>query len=917
LSAWLDYLGIGSGSSLKIESYFTNKLVKVSGFDFITGWGSSETPLIVANSSGEHVRIPGNMKPRSVAVHPSPTLRAAVGWRSPVAAVVRAKARVVRAHPECGPGVTWSLELRRGATRQRLASGVAGGADDVKVGPIEKIAVRKGDLISVIIGPRNGDHACGLTAVDLELATEGDEAREWKLADDVAGDVMAANPHADHFGNEGVWHFYTEPDKGGSMGPVIPTGSVLARWQSADKPEEKKKLAEAVRQLLNSPPPTGKDNPDAALYHQLASLRGPLFSGVTMGASSAAAGADETEWGLDPAMFGRHPNGQAIDPESLCAQAPSVIEIRLPADLVEGCELVATAALDPATGAEGSAQVQALGAKPAREGLLADTPILAREGSATWRRLLSSFEDFRRIFPAAICYSKIVPVDEVITLTLFHREDDQLGRLMLDEAQKARLDRLWKELHFISRDALTTVDAFGQLLEYASQDSDPRLFEPFRKPIYARASEYRQELLDAEPKQLDGVIGFAALAYRRPLLAAEDLELRSLYKKLRAEELPHEDALRLTMARVLASPAFLYKIEKPGPGEKAGPVNDWELATRLSYFLWSSAPDAELRAAAEAGKLREPDGLAAQARRMLRDGRVRRLAIEFGCQWLHIRDFDELNEKSERHFPTFTAARGDMYEESIQFFTDLFRNDRSILDVIGAKYTFLNEALAKVYGVPGVSGPEWRRVDGVDKFSRGGILAQASTLAKQSGASRTSPILRGNWVCEAILGEKLPKPPKEVPKLPEDETATEGLTVRQLVEKHSTDPMCARCHTRIDPYGFALEGFDAIGRRREKDLGDRPIETKVKALDGSQFDGLDGLRDYLVNKRRDTVLRQFCRKLLGYSLGRAALLSDEPLLDEMLARSRTSGYSVGTAVEIIVRSPQFREIRGIEKAYED
>src|SRR5439155_4117911 len=192
--------------------------------------------------------------------------------------------------------------------------------------------------------------------------------------------------------------------------------------------------------------------------------------------------------------------------------------------------------------------------------------------------------------------------------------------------------------------------------------------------------------------------------------------------------------------------------------------------------------------------------------------------------------------------------------------------DTPVLTIFDADHTFVNEALAKHYGIPGVTGPEWRRVDGVHKYGRGGILGLAATLAKQSGASRTSPILRGNWIAEVLLGEKLPRPPKDVPRLPEDETATEGLTVRQLVEKHSSDPKCAICHQRMDPYGYALEGFDAIGRRRDKDLGGRPIDTRATTMDGVQFDGIDGLRNYLLTERRDAFLRQFCRKLFGYAL---------------------------------------------------
>ncbi|MEO8353989.1 MAG: DUF1592 domain-containing protein, partial [Chthoniobacteraceae bacterium] len=545
-----------------------------------------------------------------------------------------------------------------------------------------------------------------------------------------------------------------------------------------------------------------------------------------------------------------------------------------------------------------------------------NAPIIENDGSAARRRLETAFEDFRQLFPAALCYTKIVPVDEVVTLTLFYREDDQLTRLMLDNAQKAKLDRLWDELHFISHDALTLVDGFDQLWQFATQDADPKVFEPLREPIKQRAAAFRQLLVDKQPKHLEAVLAFADRAYRRPSTAAEKDELRGLYRKLREQELPHDEAIRLTLARVLVAPAFLYRLEKAAPGAEQGPVSDWELASRLSYFLWSSMPDAELRKVAASAKLHHPDVLAAQTRRLLGDPRARRLATEFGCAWLHIYGFDELNEKSERHFPTFTELRGAMYEESIRFFTDLFQRDGSVLNILDADYTFLNEPLAKHYGIPGVTGAEWRRVDGMKKFSRGGILGQAAILAKQSGASRTSPILRGNWVAEVLLGDKLPKPPKDVPRLPEDE-ATESLTVRQLTEKHSSDPKCYGCHVRIDAFGYALEGFDTIGRWRERDLSDRPIDTRAKVMDGAQFEGLDGLRDYLLTTRRDAFLKQFCRKLLGYSLGRAVQLSDEPLLKDLRAQLKVKDYRIGAAIETIVRSRQFCEIRGKEAAYED
>ncbi len=534
--------------------------------------------------------------------------------------------------------------------------------------------------------------------------------------------------------------------------------------------------------------------------------------------------------------------------------------------------------------------------------------IVADSGPAR-ERYEAAFAAFRSLFPPALCYTKIVPVDEVITLTLFYREDDHLRRLMLDDAQAAKHDRLWDELRFISQDALILVDAFQQLLEYASQDSDPKVLEPLRKPIMDRAAAFRKALVEAEPRQLDAAIAFAEQAYRRPLKPGEAEELRGLYRKLRNEELPHDDAWRLVLARILVSPAFLYRVEAAGPGSAASPVSDWEMASRLSYFLWSSAPDPALRDLAAAGRLRDPDVIAAQARRMLQNENSRRLATEFACQWLHVYDFDTLDEKSERHFPTFNGLKGPMYEETILFFTDLFRRDLPALAFLDADTTFLDARLAEHYGIPGVSGDGWRRVEGMKAAGRGGILGLSTTLAKQSGASRTSPILRGNWVAEVLLGEKLPKPPPGVPQLPEDEAATGGLSVRQLVEKHSQDAKCATCHVRIDPFGFALEGFDAIGRKREKDLGDHPIAVEAKLRDGTEFRGLDGLRTYLLTTRREAVSRQFSRKLLGYALGRAVQLSDDPLLDEM-TKLVAGGGRIGDVVETIVKSRQFREIRG-------
>jgi hypothetical protein len=908
LAAWFDYLGLGDGrGAVRITSHLRGKRTNDSGYDFVGGWGPGETPNMVANSSDMHVRIPGNLRPHSVAMHPSPTLRIAAGWMSPAAGEFRIAGKVQHAHPECGNGVTWALEVRRGATRQRLAAGATQGAAVVEVGPFDGVPIRPGDLVSLLIGPRDGNHSCDLTAVDLTLNGAG---QAWDLAADVSPDVLAGNPHPDRLGHPGVWHFYTEPDKGGSD-EVIPAGSVLARWELAATPEGKALLADEVQALLTAGPPADRESPDARLYRLLTSLRGPLLRASRQALAKASG---ETEAApLGPAAFGRLPDGAAIDAASLVATAPAVVEVTIPAALAEGCEFVTAGTLAPGR-PEGSVQLAVATAPPGpRPEIDPARPVVVAEGGPARARFEAAFDAFRRTFPPALCYAKIVPVDEVITLTLFYREDDLLRRLMLDDAQAARLDRLWDELRFVSQDSLTLVDAFYQLLEYASQDADPSVFEPLRRPILDRAEAFRRSLVAAEPAQLDAALAFAEKAYRRPLRPEEAEELRALYRKLRSEEIPHDDAWRLVLARILIAPEFLYRLENPGGGSEPAPLNDWELAGRLSYFLWSSTPDDELRGLAASGRLHEPGVLAAQARRMLRDEKVRRLGTEFACQWLHVYDFETLDEKSERHFPTFNDLKAAMYEETILFSTDIFRRDLPALTFLDADFTYLNAALAAHYGIPGVAGDGWRRVEGVKAYGRGGILALASTLAMQSGASRTSPILRGNWVSEVLLGEKLPKPPPGIPLLPEDEAATGGLSVRELVERHSRDPNCAVCHTRIDPIGFSLEGYDAIGRKRETDLGDRPIAVEATMKDGTRYAGLEGLRSYLLTARRDAVSRQFARKLLGYALGRGVQLSDDPLLDD-LTRIVSNDGRIGDVVEAIVLSPQFREIRGREAA---
>jgi len=926
LAAWLDYLGIGTSGEVKLEPLLSKKMSGTPDYNFIQGWTGADALSVLANSSDASVRIPGHMNAHGVAVHPAPKFAVVTAWRSPAACTLRIDGSVQDAHPECGNGFTWALELRRGHRRDRLAGGVSNGATVANISGIENVRVFAGDVVALVIGPREGNHVCDLTAVDLSLH---DGQREWNLAKDISPNILAGNPHADGYGNKDVWHFLSEPAVA-EPAAAIPTGSLLAEWRKSTQPAERLRLAAQVQQLLDRTLESlAADSPDRELHRQLLAFNGPLLS-ATLGSLNVTADTDASSpYGLNPNVFGKHPRGESVEPFNLCVQAPSVIEVRLPASLAAGAEIVATGRLHPGSSLEGSVQMQLLATKPEQSsGIVAGqavntvangqwsdnnlrtnyrSPIIVGDSSHARRRFEKTFDDFRQLFPAVLCYTKIVPVDEVVTLTLFYREDDHLKRLMLDDTQAATLDRLWDELAFVSESPLKQVDAFEQLYQFATQDANPSAFEPLREPIMKQAAAFKKRLIDVEPRHVQAVLDFAALAWRRPLTIAEQSELQTLYSKLRQQQLSHEMAVRMLLGRVLVSPAFLYRGEVAAAGAKASPVNDWELATRLSYFLWSSAPDAELRALAASGRLQDPAVLASQTRRMINDAKVRRLALEFGCQWLHIRDLASLDEKSERHFPTFNALRGDMLEEATQFFIDLFQHDRSVLSLLDADYSFLNGPLARHYGIT-VKSDDWQRVDDIRVAGRGGVIGFAATLAKQSGASRTSPILRGNWISEVVLGEKLPRPPKGVPVLPDEAPA--GLTERQLIELHSTDPKCASCHERIDPLGFALEGYDAIGRARTNDSAGLSINAQVRLADGTEFAGLAGLRNYLSKTRRDDFLRQFCRKLLGYSLGRSVQLSDKPLLDQMLKQLKANDFRIGVAIESIVLSPQFREVRG-------
>ena len=923
LVRFLGFVGVG-GPVSPIKTYLKERW-QHDQHSFVKAWGPKATPNIVGNSTDRTVRIPGWLRGHKVAVHPFPGVFVAVGWKSPVSGTFRAEYFVKDEHPECGNGVGWKLELWRDGATRVLASGLLDKGAQTKPGVVDGVEIVRGDYVSLIIDPRDNSHSCDLTGIDLVLSEAGEKKRRWDLAADVSEDIQQANPHDDSLGNGGVWHFYRgQIAEKKPPGDFIPAGSILAQWRDAlvagEPGENLAALATEARRRLTRGP--AKGSPDQELLNRLKAVTGPFFSGVDLAAEPVSGEAlrNEERFGLEPGAFGSRPGGAKIDGRSLALKAPSVLEIRIPAGLAVGRVFKVTARTEPKLGGGGSIQAAALLEKPADANrAVAGSPLLAAAGGKGSERLKAANEEFRRHFPPAMCYTPVVPLDEVVTLKLYYREDDYLRRMMLGEEEARELDRRWDRLTYISQEPLKLVDSFEQISEFSTQDRPDMviIFARYDKPIRERARKFQRRLAATEPLHLDALLALATKAWRRTITETEKRELLAVYHSLRKVGKSHVESIRGVFTAVLVSPNFLFKVEQPRPGKEAAAVSALELATRLSYFLWSSAPDDRLRAAAENGSLLKPEVLREETLRMLKDERVRSLATEFAAQWLLVRDFDKLAAKNEKLFPDFDGElRAAIYEETVLFFKDLFQRDGSVRSILDADHTFLNDRLALHYGIPGVQGAQWRRVDGVRRYGRGGILGLASILAAQSGASRTSPVLRGNFIVEFLLGEQIPDPPATVPEIP-DTTATEGLSVRQLVEKHRSLPECSGCHERIDPYGFALEAYDAIGRRRDKDSAGHPVDSKSVLRDGTTFEGIDGLRDYLLERRGEDFRRQLCRKLVGYALGRSVGLSDELLLTELGAALRKQDDRFSQVVLILVKSRQFRYHRGSDHMEEE
>jgi hypothetical protein len=397
---------------------------------------------------------------------------------------------------------------------------------------------------------------------------------------------------------------------------------------------------------------------------------------------------------------------------------------------------------------------------------------------------------------------------------------------------------------------------------------------------------------------------FTERAWRRSVTDEELSKLVGVYEKVYARGDGYDASLKLAFKAALISPHFLFLAEPEPESYGEYPLGDFQLASRLSYFLWGTMPDDELNALAEKGVLQDDDVLRAQVTRMLQHPKARALGELFAMQWLGITQLGETTKPDANKFPEFGDGMADvMREEAIQFFGHVIQEDRSFLDLIDSDYTFVNDELAALYGMDGIEGDAMRRVE-LEDANRGGVVGMAAMLTTTSQPLRTSPVLRGKWVLEQLLGDRVPPPPPNVPELVEEEDHPEGLTMRQQLEVHRKNPECATCHNRMDPIGFGLENFDPIGRWRSEQFGEA-IDTEGVLPSGESFNGPVELKAILM-KRKDSFANNLTRKMLGYALGRRLTQYDQCVVDDAMKALQANDYKPSALLSEIVLSYPFR-----------
>ena len=651
---------------------------------------------------------------------------------------------------------------------------------------------------------------------------------------------------------------------------------------------------------------------------------GPVLATRTLRSALAPEGAAALN-------FGTSPDGAMIGPDDFATARPVSFTLDVPA----GTHVVELQA-DAELGADRDAVVRVMlsghpegAARDARQRV-----IMADPQSAGYRTFRANMAQYVALLPpnshgeANPADKDPVPApfdntynspehDAFVLKVKYQRSDRFFTENMVDGAERKRLNEAWNDLFgsWPYHDAYLGMLADHYKLQLESRRiaelTAARIAElpaearPHLTSLRAHYDAVQRAMASAQPRHVDDALAFASRAWRRPLSAPEKSALRDFYRKSRtANELDHEGAVRALLARILLSPAFLYRVEAAPRGPE-GPLNGWEVASRLSFFLWSSIPDDELRRAAAAGELSSARGIARQVKRMNADPKARRLATEFFGQWLGFYQFDQHRGVDTGRFPEFTSeVKSAMYDEAVSTFEYIVRQGRPVKEILDADYMFINKPLAEFYGISGkASGDQLERLEGAHAFQRGGALRLGAVLTATSAPLRTSPVKRGDWVLRRVLGTPTPPPLADAGTLPGDEKSFNGLTLRERLAEHKRDPRCASCHLRIDPMGFPLEGFDAVGRVRETYADGKPVDVIGELPNQKPIVGAQGLLDYLQTREKQ-VMTTMSRKMIGYALGRTVLASDRPLIAEMTAAGTNATF--GDLATRIVTSRQFR-----------
>lgn len=498
-----------------------------------------------------------------------------------------------------------------------------------------------------------------------------------------------------------------------------------------------------------------------------------------------------------------------------------------------------------------------------------------------------------------------VEIDEIEAAEMTYRRYGEVGQANQEECE------LWltRGLHKIGirAPAMHDVEIVRMRVELIPEPTTPIQIAAHRRLLGVKPAHLP---VNEQSTAEHAIRRFASRAFRRPISDAEETQFLRLYDIADQRGDSYEERMKLAMKGILVAPQFLFRIETPAPGTSIEPLSHYELATRLSYFLWSTMPDEQLTVLADQGLLQSEQTLNAQIDRMLDDPKSSEFFEAFVGQWLGTRDVGARRAATENSiqatYTPFIAA--DMRQQAVLLFEHIVRENRSVLELLDADYTFVTGKLAKFYGMEGVDHlpkDEFQHVALEDR-SRGGLLGLGAVLALTSHISerQTSPVLRGAWVLDTLLGTRIPSPPDDVPAIDKNKRKKEKLTLRQTLELHRNNKSCAACHNLMDPIGFGLENFDFLGRWREEDNG-KPIDTVGRLPSGEEFDGPNELKQVLM-KRRALFVRQLVRKLLGYALGRSLVEDDECTIERLMRNLEENEYRGRVLLRSVVGSVPFR-----------